>query len=258
MQGLGVAGVLAGEYILESRFDGVVVNGASYKLVKQYLSSACPGFKPDSRTVSISPLYSDAGYLLPYIRGWVRRYDGVRSYRLRGVYRLRVSWAGAGAWAIARRVVECLKDSGSFKVREVRVDNVDIARPVDWFVIRLLTPAQFKLMASRGRGYIVYMPCLARILKPALMMLGRDLHRSVSGYAEITDARVEKVTVYLDEAKPTNWAITGELMFALSSNTPQNVRNTISRALKLIRYTGTGKSRLEGLGQIEVVTGKDL
>ena len=56
--------------------------------------------------------------------------------------------------------------------------------------------------------------------------------------------------------KPTNWTLTGELTIALSSETPHPLANMISMAAKALNYTGTGKSRLEGLGQVKVIIEK--
>ena len=181
-------------------------------------------------------------------------------YRLRGSFKLRMSWAGDESWRYARRIAKCLTESVEpvFRVDSTRVETIS-GEPLNLFSIVYLTPAQYKFRGAIGKQYILSIPSVSRLLKPGLELLGiRDpgVYKDIDYYTGIVKSTIEKATVYLDPLKPTNWTLTGELTIALSNETPKRVADIIATATRLIYYTGSGKSRLEGLGQVKVVIEK--
>lgn len=87
-------------------------------------------------------------------------------------HRSRVALVTGASWPLGRRVVERLRESGSFDVREIergRTDLVELADHEDCDVIVHLAPGDHDALASRGRSAVVGTP---------EVLAGATLHRT--------------------------------------------------------------------------------
>ncbi len=255
-------GVEAAHIVLELQLhDDVEYEGSSYKVVKMMYTTGCPGSLPPAeqrKYVSVSPLYTTSGTpLLQVVKGWARSVEEVRRIRLAGGmrFRLKISWAGPGREA-AEWLVNCIAKSGLADVKTVGFEMSQIlASEFVRGVVELETPAQFKVKVTDRGSVVVQYPQPHRLLQHGLDLLvpepeREEVYKEIDYYTVLANARVTPVTVVLDSEKPTNWAVSGRYELALAGGAPSRVRSLVGQALRLVEYTGVGKSRWEGFGVV--------
>ncbi len=249
IDGYTAAGSVRLSFILP---EPVLVQGASYKVVKTITFQACNGepWGLEERVLArMSPLIDSRGRrLLPHRKGWARSPWTPRPALVQGPVSLELGWIGQGA-RFVESLATCLEDA----VEGLKVDWL-LAEPLNhepargaW--VRIVTPAQVKF-----HGYILPCPPAWRLLRRPLELAGAGEEglREMAWLLEAVDARYERVTVYFDEERPTNWAITGSARVVLSQHAGEEHMRLLGDALKIARHMGVGKSRLEGLGTVRV------
>ncbi|MCE4602924.1 MAG: hypothetical protein F7B18_07065 [Desulfurococcales archaeon] len=243
-----------GEAWLDIHFTTTTrVKGASYKVFKTLVLERCGRLDLSAHNIAVSPLIgSDGDYMLPVLGGWRRSVAAIPTIILKGTYRLRISWATQEATQTVSNLLECIRHGREPQV-EITGYTLTEATPAtsqSWR-IHLATPAQIKVRTITGKTAVTPYPTPTRLLKNALTLLQtpQQTLQEIDHNILITDAEIRKVTVILDPDKPTNWAIQGWLWLTPTPNINPNTLKTIQKAITIIQYTGTGKSRLEGLGQ---------
>jgi len=227
----------------------VELTGASYKMVKTLAIRGCPGENPwslpEKAYARMSPLLDPRGRpILAWRRGWTSTPWRPQPRILEGPVGVELGWYGPGA-RFAEKVANCLARS----VRDLSIERLEIDpladTPATKARIRLVTPAQVKF-----HGHILPCPPAWRLLRRPLEQAGADqrILEEIAMLLESIEARLEQVTVYFDEERPTNWAVTGRLTILLSPHAQEHHKTILGRALQIAHHTGVGKSRLEGLG----------
>ncbi len=247
--------------ILEHPF---VIQGASYKLIKTMIAETCPDtprtLPPGSGLLSISPLIDSNGkYLFPYVKGWQTTRMTPPRYELYGDYTAYIGWVGDQAKRKAFQLVECMKKSqlGSVRIEEIIVERAT-DHPVGQVLIRLRTPAQYAYRPFWGRSVYLSVPTVSRILKPPLQYLFTnrteyvEIVKNIDYYTGIIDGNWRPVTVMFDKKKTNSWSITGWARIVVGHNAPTKIMEILGIASRMLLYSGTGKSRLNGFGQVDV------
>ncbi len=224
----------------------------------------CPSVKrtlpPTAGLISISPLTDRRGkYLFPYVKGWIVEKQAPPTYEVHGEYTATLSWVGDLAKKKVFQLLECMKKSriATVDIEEILVEKASSA-PIGQVYIRLKTPAQYAYRPFWGKSVFLAIPTVSRILKPALKYVFTspseytEISKDIDYYTGIIEGNWKPVTVLFDKKKSNAWSITGWARIAVSHKTPTRIMEILGLASRILQYSGTGKSRLNGFGQVDV------
>jgi len=231
------------------------LKGAGYKILKTLTIRGCgdsPWRMEEARLTSLAPLLDGKGRpLLYYEPGWKKSLNKTPEYRVRGPLTLTASWAGKGQ-RFVNRLVSCISKAAEIRVTSMSMEILQ-EQPATTGTIRLQTPAQFKFSARASGGVVLPYPSAWRWVRLGVdTILGREdqeVYALLARHLEIVEGSLRRVTIYLDEDKPTNWALRGWVRVEATGRAPDKVLNLLGWGLRLAGYLGVGKSRLEGLGR---------
>ena len=169
---------------------------------------------------------------------------------------LRIGWAGREGEEAASQLDSLL---GASKLAEVELLELEYlsapSDPVGLVEVALATPAQFKVVDWDGNPAIVASPDPGRLFKAAADALSDgDVVASnaarllLAVFTAQVGGQWFPATVYLDDSRPTNWAVAGWARVAATRGAPLLVPRLLNMLHAATLYVGVGKSRFEGFG----------
>lgn len=245
------------------------LRGFSYKPVKTLIARGVEALgatsPPRAAGLHVSPLLDQRGAPLGvWVGGW--RSPGELAgpprpltVRAGWEYMVRVAWAGERARDAALWLVEAARASDLAEAELVALEEERLRGGFAHEAsLALATPAQFKVVSWSGEPAYLTSPGPARLLqaplRAALEAAGLGVEHALQAMAALslytaqTGGSWRRVTLYLDEGRPTAWALAGWARLSLTRQAPEAAGRLLWLLHRLALYVGVGKSRSLGLG----------